>query len=213
MATIAYLEDGRSISLTDEIGRGGEGAIYSSPSDILECAKIYLKSAPPETLTKLSLMVSNPPSDPTYALRKHRSISWPSALLYKSSAKSEVAGFFMPKLDLKVFQKALLFIDPQDRTARFGGGFTWKHIVTAATNLSSAVAAIHAQGYCIGDLNESNILIAPNALISLIDCDSFQVPDTAAGRTYRCSVGKPEYTATELLLPIHLLSLCCSSSC
>jgi len=198
MATIAYLEDGRSISLTDEIGRGGEGAIYSSPSDILECAKIYLKSAPPETLTKLSLMVSNPPSDPTYALRKHRSISWPSALLYKSSAKSEVAGFFMPKLDLKVFQKALLFIDPQDRTARFGGGFTWKHIVTAATNLSSAVAAIHAQGYCIGDLNESNILIAPNALISLIDCDSFQVPDTAAGRTYRCSVGKPEYTAPEL---------------
>jgi len=190
--------DGSSVSLTTEIGRGGEGAIYASPTDPLECAKIYLKPLSAEAQKKLTLMVANPPPDPTYKLRMHRSICWPTAVLHTSPAKAALAGFFMPKLDLKIFQKALLFIDPQDRTARFGGGFTWKHLVTAATNIASAVAAIHEQGYCIGDLNESNILIAPNALISLIDCDSFQVPDSAAGKTYRSPVGKPEYTAPEL---------------
>jgi serine/threonine protein kinase/uncharacterized protein YecT (DUF1311 family) len=192
------MDDGRSVSLTTEIGRGGEGAIYASPTDPLECAKIYLKPLSAEAQKKLTLMVANPPPDPTYKLRMHRSICWPTALLHTSPAKAALAGFFMPKLDLKVFQKALLFIDPQDRTARFGGGFTWKHLVTAATNIASAVAAIHERGYCIGDLNESNILVAPNALISLIDCDSFQLSDSAAGKTYRSPVGKPEYTAPEL---------------
>ena len=198
MTTIAYMDDGRTVSFAAEIGKGGEGAIYTSPTDPLECAKIYLKPISTETHKKLALMVANPPPDPTYKLRMHRSICWPTALLYASPAKAVVNGFLMPKLDLKVFQKALLFIDPQDRTARYGGGFTWKHLVTAATNIASAVAAIHERGYCIGDLNESNILIAPNALISLIDCDSFQVPDHAAGKTYRSPVGKSEYLAPEL---------------
>jgi serine/threonine protein kinase len=199
MAMLAYLDDGRSVSLNTEIGRGGEGAIYASPRDPLECAKIYIKPVSAESLKKLTLMVANPPPDPTYKLRMHRSICWPTAVLYTSPSKSVIAGFLMPKLDLKSFWKALLFIDPQDRTAKFGGGFTWKHLVTSATNIASAVAAIHEQGYCIGDLNESNILIAPNALASVIDCDSFQVRDSSAGKTYRSPVGKAEYTPPELI--------------
>src|ERR1700738_663283 len=153
MSTIAYMDDGRAVSFAAEIGKGGEGAIYTSPTDPLECAKIYLKPISTDTHKKLTLMVANPPPDPTYKLRMHRSICWPTALLYANQARAVVNGFLMPKLDLKVFQKALLFIDPQDRTARFGGGFTWKHLVTAATNIASAVAAIHERGYCIGDLN------------------------------------------------------------
>src|ERR1035437_4049680 len=198
MTTVAYTDDGRSVSLTTEIDSGGEGVIYHSPSDPLECAKIYTKPILPETSKKLRLMVSNPPPDPTYKIHMHRSICWPTALLYKSPSKNELAGFYMPRQDLKIFQKALLFITPPNRTARFGGGFTWKHLVTAAMNIASAVAAIHEKGYCIGDLNESNILIAPNALISLIDCDSFQVPDSTEEKTYRSRMGKGEYLAPEL---------------
>jgi TonB family protein len=154
---------------------------------------------PGETLTKLSLMVNNPPPDPSYQARKHHSICWPTALLYKEASKREVAGFFMPRIDTKIFQKAFLYIVPPDRRARFGGGFTWKHLVAAATNIASSVDAIHQRGYCIGDLNESNILIAPNALISIIDCDSFQVTDTASGKTYRSQVGKGDYSPPEMI--------------
>ena len=39
---------------------------------------------------------------------------------------------------------------------------------------------------------------APTALITLLDCDSFQVSDPQLGKNYRCPVGKPEYTAPEL---------------
>jgi len=199
MPASVYTEAGQSISLTARLGGGGEGDIYVSPLDPLECAKVYTKTIPPETLKKLSLMIGNPPSDPTWTTRRHRSICWPSSLLYKNLSKNDLAGFLMPRLDLKTFQTAFIYLLPDLRTARFGGGFTWKHLVTAAANMASSVAAIHQQGYCIGDLNESNILIAPNALISIIDCDSFQVPDPKSARIYRAPVGKGEYSAPELI--------------
>lgn len=199
MTTILYTQDGRSVSLLTRIGSGGEGDIYLSPEDPLDCAKVYTKAMPPETLSKLKLMVENPPPDPSYRARKHHSICWPSALLYKSPAKNDVAGFLMPRIDTNIFQKALVYIMPDQRRMRFGGGVTWKHLVAAATNISSSVDAIHQRGYCIGDLNESNLLIAPNALISIIDCDSFQVSDTRHGNTYRSLVGKGEYSPPELM--------------
>ena len=198
MSLTVYTEKGVPIPLTSEIGRGGEGVIYGFPVNQLECVKIYSKPLLPETHHKLELMVQNPPEDPTYSSRKHHSISWPTQLLYVDSRRSQCAGFAMPKIDLTAFQKALSYIDPTERR-RLCNGFSWKYLFTAAYNFASSVAAIHERGYCIGDVNESNILIARNALISLIDCDSFQVPDRTSGKTYRCTVGKPEYTAPELI--------------
>ena len=44
----------------------------------------------------------------------------------------------------------------------------------------------------MGDLNESNVLVTPTALVAVIDCDSFQVQAVRGGRvvTYPCPVGK-----------------------
>jgi DNA-binding helix-hairpin-helix protein with protein kinase domain len=80
----------------------------------------------------------------------------------------------------------------------WGGEFTWKHLFAAARNLTSAVEALHQRGFCVGDLNEANVLISPRALVTLLDCDSFQIRDPGSGRVFRCLVGKPEYTAPEL---------------
>ena len=43
-------------------------------------------------------------------------------------------------------------------------------------------------------------MVTPSALITLIDCDSFQVLDHSGARLtiYPCPVGKPEYTPHEL---------------
>jgi serine/threonine protein kinase len=127
---------------------------------------------------------------------KHRSIAWPTELLHADPQKRCCVGFVMPRIEMKMFQKALLYLDPSERI-RFN--WNWKYPVLSARNLASAVAAIHSKKYCIGDLNESNVLVGQNALIALIDCDSFQVMDTCSGKTYRCPVGKPEYTAPELM--------------
>jgi DNA-binding helix-hairpin-helix protein with protein kinase domain len=48
----------------------------------------------------------------------------------------------------------------------------------------------------MGDVNPNNVLVSDQALISLIDCDSFQVQSN--GRTFRCEVGVAEYTPPEL---------------
>ena len=50
----------------------------------------------------------------------------------------------------------------------------------------------------IGDLRENNILVNENALVTLVDTDSFQVPDPEHHTIYRCPVGTPEYTPPEL---------------
>jgi WD40 repeat protein len=65
-----------------------------------------------------------------------------------------------------------------------------------ARNLAAAVRAVHDRGYVIGDLSGANLLVTAQALVTLIDTDSFQVrsPD----KTFRCRVATPEYTPPEL---------------
>lgn len=198
MTTICYTDAGVSVRLGSELGRGGEGAILEVEGTPSACAKIYSKKVSAEYHRKLQRMVENPPADPAFAANNHRSIAWPDVLLYSDKRRQEIVGFTMPKIDVKQFKKALSYTDPGDRLKLFQGGLTWRHLFTSGYNIASAVAAIHERGYCIGDFNESNVVVAPTALITLLDCDSFQVPDPKQGTTYRCPVGKPEYTAPEL---------------
>jgi serine/threonine protein kinase len=75
-------------------------------------------------------------------------------------------------------------------------GITWQYLLRIGRNLAAVVAALHAKGYVIGDLNESNVLVTDRALVTLVDCDSIQVRQGA--QIYRCGVGKGEYTPPEL---------------
>ena len=58
------------------------------------------------------------------------------------------------------------------------------------------MASVHATGCVIGDVNHSGFLVSEKATITLIDSDSFQV--VAAGKSFLCQVGTPEYTPPEL---------------
>jgi hypothetical protein len=197
MTQVFTTGSGSSIIADAELGRGGEGIILEVRGDPTRCVKIYDGRIPDATLSKLSVMIAHPPLDPTLGNR-HRSIAWPEQILFKGPGRTAFAGFVMPRVDNKVFRTALTYLSPDSRVKELGGRFNWRYLYTAATNVASSVGALHEKGYCIGDLNESNLLIASNALITIIDCDSFQVPDAATGRTYLCLVGKPEYTAPEL---------------
>jgi hypothetical protein len=73
-----------------------------------------------------------------------------------------------------------------------------RHLHHIAKNLATALNALHARGYVMGDVNQKNILVTTSALVTLVDTDSFQVRDPTQGRTYRCSVGVPDYTPPEL---------------
>ena len=193
-----YTDRGEVITVSSELGRGGEGAVFEIARKRDICAKIYLKEISPELRRKLSLMVSNPPQDPTFQTRGHRSIVWPQFVLYQDPGKKTARGFSMPRIDTNDFQTVFKYVTPSSRIEKYGGGFTWKYLLTVGLNISSALAALHERDYCVGDINESNILVSPKTLITVIDCDSFQVKDKNSGQVFRCKVGKPEFTAPEL---------------
>lgn len=200
MSSTYYTDTGNTIHLDKKFDRGGEGDVYLIHGYTSDVAKIYKKQQSSDIHRKLLAMAQNPPHDPTVnGPTKHRSMAWPNEILYLDRQKTQFAGFIMPRIDIKVFKKILIYLSPEDRKRTFFGGFTWLHLYTAAFNLASCLAAIHERGYCVGDINESNVLVAPTSHLSIIDCDSFQVKDPSTGKTWRCRYGKVDYTAPEIL--------------
>ncbi|HEX7435016.1 MAG TPA: hypothetical protein VF326_15300 [Anaerolineaceae bacterium] len=191
MNTTYVTQSHQSILLGELLAQGGEGSVWSVVGRP-EVAKIYHPTFARNTQeAKLATMVANPPRDEMHIRLNHVSITWPTAMLYQDS---KFSGFLMPRLGESL--KVLEVYNPRLRKARFPG-FNWKYLVHTSLNLSIAMEAIHAKNYVIGDINESNIMVNRQALVSLIDTDSFQVIDYSGG-IYRCPVGREEFTPPEL---------------
>ena len=186
--------DGRTIEITTdrEINSGGEARIYTVDSDPSLVAKIY-RRAKPQTSSKLLTMVQNPPPDPT-AAQGHASIAWPVDLLL-SAADGTVAGYLMPYV---VGAHPILDLYSPGERLEVCPLFSYQYLFRTAQNLAAVVHALHVRDYVIGDINESNILVLDTALVTVVDTDSFQVPDLDGGTVFHCPVGKPEFTPPEL---------------
>ncbi len=181
------------INLSDSalLGVGGEARIYTLPQAPDLAAKIYHQ--PDDAYAhKLAAMLANPPRDPGQG---HTSIIWPLELLRSIDAHHQIAGFLMPRVHR--MRCVIDFYHPgtrRKRTPLFG----YAYLHRTARNLAAAVGALHAGGYVIGDVNESNVLVSDTALVTLVDTDSFQVRDPQTGVVYRSPVGKAEFTPPEL---------------
>lgn len=181
------------------LGVGGEARIFVVPNHPEFVAKVYHQPTGEQT-HKLKAMLANPPVDPTMA-RGHISIAWPRELIFENGAGSPCAGFLMPRVN--GMAPILEYFNPRARRKRCPL-FNTLYLHRAARNVAASIHAIHERGYVIGDVNESNILVADTAMVTLVDTDSFQVHDPSDGTMYRCLVCKPEYTPRELhgkLLP------------
>ena len=195
VATPATLKSYRTgqgdlVELGPEVGRGGEATVYAS-RDGVRAVKLYHRPNGAQA-AKLEAMIAAPPLDPTRS-RGHVSLAWPEDLVWDD--RGGVAGFVMPLVNRSASVPLYQLYSPKSRRS-LAPGVTWRHLVRIAHNVSSAVAALHAKGYVVGDLNESNVLVADNALVTLVDCDSVQV--RAGNRLHRCPVGKAEFTPPEL---------------
>lgn len=175
------------------LGHGGEARVFAVPGNDILVAKVYHK--PGETHTrKLLAMLANPPENPM-ASQGHISIAWPVDLLRTTDGSDRVVGFLMPRV--KAMHSLLEFYNPKTRRQKCPF-FNYLYLHRTARNIAAAVGALHARGYSIGDVNESNILVGDTALVTLVDTDSFQVRDPHTGNVYRCPVGKAEFTPPEL---------------
>lgn len=195
------LLDGPALGVAAPLAQGGEAVIYSlsAPTGLVlkEYKQRVLAGRGPDVEAKLRAMLRNPPHDATRSdpRQRHVSIAWPELLAI--DAAGAVCGYVMPAIDTRKTVELHQVQNPSDRlrkdkTARdklppWLSGFTWRYLVRVAANLASAVAAIHEASCVIGDFNGRNVLVSESALVTILDCDSFQVPGEH-GETFLCTV-------------------------
>ena len=177
----------RPVPLDRQLGApGGEGTVFAVSNDPTLAAKVYHQPPSAQTIEKLTAMV---------ALVKPQLLSltaWPMGLLYHARTL-QMAGFVMPRMSN--CQQIQHLYNPVQRLTHFPRD-GWAFQVRAAVNLAAAFDEIHRAGCLMGDVNERNELVSSQALVRLIDCDSFQV--RANGKLYLCEVGVAHYTPPEL---------------
>lgn len=177
---------GRQIHLDALIGQGGEGAVYGIRSSEDLVAKVYHRPLTPDRAAKIQFMSSL--SNGTL----NQVSAWPTGLLLAKSGRAPV-GLLLPRVkDAKDIHK---LYSPKSRLTEFTRA-DWRFLVRACTNTARAFGAVHATGSIIGDINEGSVLVAPDATVKLIDCDSFQITDQ--GKRYLCEVGVETFTPPEL---------------
>ena len=181
------------IQLTKQIASSGEGTVWET-SQKGYLAKQY-HQPDGKRGQKLEVMLANPPHEPNHK-HKHISFAWPHDLLEDN--RGQVVGFLMPMISDSV--KLPTIYNPTLRNRKWPE-FNWRYLHTAALNIASILQALHQDGYVVGDIKPQNLLVNSQALVSIIDTDSFQVQDPAAPTTriYRCPVGSEGFTPAELL--------------
>jgi DNA-binding helix-hairpin-helix protein with protein kinase domain len=173
------------ISLLPALTRGGEGSIHPVLGEPGIVAKVFAHPSM-ERADKLRAMIDYPP---VVAGNAPVVLAWPSDRLL--NVNGECVGYVMPY----VKDKEPLFTMSHPGTRPRWADYPF--LLRTAKNIAVAVSAFHRHGYVVGDINEFNILVGPDASVAVVDTDSIQV--RTKRKLFRCQVGKPEFTPPELL--------------
>lgn len=177
---------GELVRLGKEIARGGEGAVFEVVGQPGLLAKRYLQAISAQKHAKLNAMLGfTTPQLLSYS-------AWPQATLHDRPG-APIAGVLMRRI---VDARAVHELDtPAHRKTNFPKS-DWRFLVRVARNCAAAVGGLHDAGIVIGDVNQGGFLISQNAMVYLIDCDSFQFQSST--QTFYCQVAVPEYLPPEM---------------
>ncbi len=193
MTTTNALRDAHGVVVDREgsilLGRGGEARVWGLPRSG-EALKILEPSArTPARLAGLAHLVSRARPRMVGA-RDEAPWGWPERLVFEGDA---CVGYTM-----RWFKKRkTLFsvVCPTERVRAFPA-FDSRYVHRVGANLATAIACLHDAHIVVGDLSESNVLVASDATVALVDVDSYQFDDDQ-GRQHPCPVGKPEFLPPE----------------
>ncbi len=186
-------KSGKIYRLTNEIGQGGEGIVYGINGEYSSVAKIYKPEKFPNEEARRSMekkLIAMTDKRLSYRLDGHIKLAWPKDVLYDGGT---FVGFVMPRIDsaYKIFN----MYRNDDTRKRIFPTYNWKFSVQAAYNLAWLVNYLHMNDVIVGDLNPNNVSMNRQGLMTLVDCDSFDI--TYAGHRYPCTVGLDEMLPPE----------------
>ncbi|HVE93792.1 MAG TPA: hypothetical protein VNB24_02640 [Acidimicrobiales bacterium] len=177
------------LALGQKLGTGGEADVYELTGEPGLAVKLYRADRAGRAEKLRAMAETGPPTEVSSGR-----LAWPSDLVI--GADGSIRGFVMERFDPRRYRPLHQVYNPLTRRA-VAPGFDTRYLLRAARNLASTVAAVHAAGAVVGDLNESNVLVDAQGNVALVDCDSFQIVDDE-GTVHSCPVGKPEFTPPEL---------------
>jgi DNA-binding helix-hairpin-helix protein with protein kinase domain len=173
-----YDASGRALKLGSELGRGGEGTVHAVEGQGDLVAKLYHHTPNAQKSAKILAMAR---------LGNERLLklaAWPLSPILAAPKGGPVRGFLMPRIS--GHKPAFNLYSPKLRLQEFPSA-GWAFLIHAAANAARAFAVIHEAGHVIGDVNHGNLVVAGDATVKLIDCDSFQV--TTKSQQWFCEVG------------------------
>jgi DNA-binding helix-hairpin-helix protein with protein kinase domain len=169
---------GRALRLGAELGRGGEGSVFALADRTDFVAKLYHHAPNTEKAAKIVAMAK------LGSERLLKLAAWPTSAIHAGGRRGPVVGFLMPRI--AGHKPAFNLYSPKLRLQEFPSA-GWAFLIHAAANAARAFAVIHDSGHVIGDVNHGNLVVASDATVKLIDCDSFQV--SAGKQRWFCDVG------------------------
>jgi DNA-binding helix-hairpin-helix protein with protein kinase domain len=184
MRTI-YDEVRAAFTLGEELGRGGQGVVWRLTGSNDHLVKTYLNPLTRRDSDKHRVLRSK-------AERLKSVAALPISLAFEDSLLAKHVGVFIPFVGgAEIFE----LYGTRSRLQHFPRA-NFKFLVRAAYNLAAAFEELHSQGIIVGDVNEKNIKVLPDATVRFIDTDSFQIRNGA--ELYTSDVGTPLWTAPEL---------------
>jgi len=179
-------QHGTQLQIISSGKSGGEGEIWFVEGDDTSCVKIFHPHRSSSDMEeKIRVMQKSP-----VRISPGTGICWPKGIIVSTTVPSRFLGYMMTRLDSR-FMPVHAWYDKPDQDFSFS--------MQAAGRLAALVHAVHASGYCVGDLRENNVFISDTGEICLIDTDSFQITDPSSTKTWFCRVGTGEYLPPELL--------------
>lgn len=171
-------ESGESVTLTEPIGKGGEGQVFKTVGG--HVAKIFGEEQNLSLVEgKVRLMIKSGLS--------FQGICFPKQLL--ENAEGEFQGYLMDpaegvELQVSIFQPKLL--------AKKFPSWTRVELCQLCLKLIEIFEYLHNNGVIVGDINPQNILVTEDLKVFIVDTDSFQI----GGKP--CPVGTTHFTAPEI---------------
>ena len=171
----AVFARGARFELGECLGVGASGEVFSVTTFDGLAVKLY-REPTADREEQLRVLMSHPPADGP----DHRSFAWPRDVV--TDGQRRFAGFVMGRVDRTTGISIGALLEGKRPLH-----FTWRDLLDVAANLSSAVAAVHEVGGVLGQLRPSKVLLTGSTMVTLVDCDSIQVPDrpTAAAEQVR----------------------------